>query len=374
MDDVSDFIRDIGTNDETCYQYGAIDGTCGNACANWRDTASSIDSWFYVDNTVNDIKTAIYNYGPVVSTFIVYSDFYSYRSGVYTYTWGPREGGHAIIVTGWDDANSCFIVKNSWNTGWGESGYFRIAYTELTNNVEFGFITISYHSDTDISSPPIANAGVDQTVNENQLVTLDGSDSYDSDGKIISYFWEQINGTTVTLSAPNSIIPTFYYPDTDESLIFQLTVTDDDDLKDTDTCIIKTEEKPYECLTEATRSTDQVDVWYGPHLPTDYKGMVAEVIYRIPEEGNNTMIKLVEVDGLYICSYFDEEFVTYPGRLTRSEAISKAELRWPDIFYNGAELHNGGDWWDAECGDNGSGTCGLEEDGVYKTLGILFPK
>jgi cathepsin L len=36
---------------------------------------------------------------------------------------------HAVLVVGWgQDGNTQYlIVKNSWGTGWGEGGYFRVA-------------------------------------------------------------------------------------------------------------------------------------------------------------------------------------------------------------------------------------------------------
>ena len=74
----------------------------------------------------------------------VYTDFYSYGSGVYSYAYGSLQGSHAILIVGYDDSGQYFSVKNSWGTGWGESGYFRIAYSQLTNQVGFGKWTIAY--------------------------------------------------------------------------------------------------------------------------------------------------------------------------------------------------------------------------------------
>jgi C1A family cysteine protease len=37
-------------------------------------------------------------------------------------------GGHCVEIIGYDDNLGCWICKNSWGTGWGEAGYFRIAY------------------------------------------------------------------------------------------------------------------------------------------------------------------------------------------------------------------------------------------------------
>jgi hypothetical protein len=64
----------------------------------------------------------IYTSGPVITAFDVYSDFFSYHGGVYSYVSGEKQGGHAVLIVGWNDLDSAFIVKNSWGTGWGESG------------------------------------------------------------------------------------------------------------------------------------------------------------------------------------------------------------------------------------------------------------
>ncbi|MBI4743555.1 MAG: PD40 domain-containing protein, partial [Actinobacteria bacterium] len=85
---------------------------------------------------------------------------------------------------------------------------------------------------------PAANAGVDQTVNENTTVNLDGTGSSDPDGNTLSYNWKQTAGTpAVTLNSPNSATPSFTAPEvtTDTILTFQLTVNDGKDGTATDT-------------------------------------------------------------------------------------------------------------------------------------------
>ncbi|MEW6080098.1 MAG: DUF1566 domain-containing protein, partial [Thermodesulfobacteriota bacterium] len=85
--------------------------------------------------------------------------------------------------------------------------------------------------------PPVADAGEDRVVAVNTNVALDGSDSYDPDGAITAYLWEQTEGPTVTLSDPAAIKPTFNVPADalGAALIFRLTVTDTNGASDTDT-------------------------------------------------------------------------------------------------------------------------------------------
>ena len=147
IDGASDFLRDAGAPLESCLRYTATEGSCGNACAGWQNYSYRITDWRWVTTdspTVDDLKNALNTYGPLTTTMDVYEDFYHYISGVYSYVSGSYQGGHAILLVGYDDAGQYFIVKNSWGTGWGEAGYFKIAYSELANLVSFGYFTIAY--------------------------------------------------------------------------------------------------------------------------------------------------------------------------------------------------------------------------------------
>lgn len=141
-------MRDTGLPLESCYPYTATDGVCTYACTNWQSSAYKIHDWSWVvpygtTPTTAALKNALYTYGPLATTMAVYSDFFNYSSGVYKYTSGYLAGYHAIIIVGYNDSSQYFIVKNSWGAGWGEQGYFRIAYSELTSATQFGYETIA---------------------------------------------------------------------------------------------------------------------------------------------------------------------------------------------------------------------------------------
>jgi len=85
---------------------------------------------------------------------------------------------------------------------------------------------------------PIANAGPDQTVQANTLVSLDGTASYDNDGDTLSYKWTQIKGPEiVNLSDSNISKPTFT-PTKVGVYEFELIVNDGKDNSEPDNAII----------------------------------------------------------------------------------------------------------------------------------------
>ncbi|MDH5544704.1 MAG: S8 family serine peptidase [Gammaproteobacteria bacterium] len=81
---------------------------------------------------------------------------------------------------------------------------------------------------------PTVNAGTDQNVLGNALVNLSGTAS-DPDGGTLSYSWTQTAGTTVLINNANTLTPSFYAPNTTETLTFKLTVTDDSGQSASDT-------------------------------------------------------------------------------------------------------------------------------------------
>jgi fibronectin type 3 domain-containing protein len=67
----------------------------------------------------------------VAAAICVGPNFSTYRSGVFTTDEKASCNGginHAILLTGWDDSTQSWILRNSWGTGWGESGYMKIRW------------------------------------------------------------------------------------------------------------------------------------------------------------------------------------------------------------------------------------------------------
>lgn len=121
---------DKGVATEECYPYTAGDQDCAGLDPNWRDSRAVVTHWQDISGNPAAMKRAIAQYGSIVACLYVYQDFYAYRSGVYRQTGGELAGGHCVTLVGYDDVEGCWIGKNSWGTGWGDQGFFRIAYGE----------------------------------------------------------------------------------------------------------------------------------------------------------------------------------------------------------------------------------------------------
>ncbi len=101
-------------------------------------------------------------------------------------------------------------------------------------------------SEVNANLSPTAFAGEDQIVHQQVLVTLTGTGT-DSDGTITTFSWQQVAGNTVSLSADNTDIVNFTSlpHNVEETLTFELTVTDDEGASAVDTIFV-TVSKPQE--------------------------------------------------------------------------------------------------------------------------------
>ena len=135
-----DYIRDTGIVSDACLPYTSGSGRVA-ACP-FKGGKTTCKSGTYrkyrvsshsQHTTISAAKKALSTQGPLEAGFDVYDDFMSYSGGVYRRTSNSLLGGHAVKVVGWGkdtDGTEYWIVANSWNTSWGERGFFRIAFGE----------------------------------------------------------------------------------------------------------------------------------------------------------------------------------------------------------------------------------------------------
>ncbi|KAL9874049.1 cathepsin B [Glossina fuscipes] len=83
---------------------------------------------YSISKNVHDIQEEIMSNGPVEGAFTVYEDLILYKDGVYEHVHGKELGGHAIRIIGWGVEKDIpyWLIANSWNTDWGNNGFFKI--------------------------------------------------------------------------------------------------------------------------------------------------------------------------------------------------------------------------------------------------------
>lgn len=86
--------------------------------------------------TVEEIKNVLANNKPVIVGVEIFLDFLNVSKenpivklpSTYTYS----SGNHALLIMGYNNETSSFLIKNSFGTSWGDNGYAWIPYTYIT--------------------------------------------------------------------------------------------------------------------------------------------------------------------------------------------------------------------------------------------------
>jgi C1A family cysteine protease len=131
LDSSMNLLRNVGTANESDCPYRAQHVQCPAHAKG----VHRIGGWSRTTDA-NTIKQALHSHGPVYVGFAVMGDFQHYGGGYYEHSWGNVMGYHAVAIVGYDSIG--WKVKNSWGSGWGEGGYFRIKYSQMHNAVQFG--------------------------------------------------------------------------------------------------------------------------------------------------------------------------------------------------------------------------------------------
>ncbi len=106
-----------------------------------------------VARNVADIKSALEDGYPVMASFTLCQSFANVRQGfvpmpseeeISESAGDPenKHSAHAMVIVGFNDRISSFLVRNSWGPGWGDGGYCYIPYSYVENERLLNFACI----------------------------------------------------------------------------------------------------------------------------------------------------------------------------------------------------------------------------------------
>jgi len=121
-----------------------------------------VEEWDYITwawgmPDIDDLKWAIYHYGPVACVIDAGDGFIppfaAYDGGIFNACeTPPYTYNHMVVLIGWNDnegSEGIWYLRNSWGTGWGENGYMRIEYGCSGVGTGATWLDYSYYLDYD---------------------------------------------------------------------------------------------------------------------------------------------------------------------------------------------------------------------------------
>ncbi len=119
-----EYAQSKGVFHETSYPYTAKTETCKDAI----EPAIRIKSFRVVRTKDLSRFLARLKQTPLAIAFWVAGDFFDYVSGVYDGAGcaGKTSINHAVLAVGYSFSGRYVKFKNSWGTGWGDGGYFKM--------------------------------------------------------------------------------------------------------------------------------------------------------------------------------------------------------------------------------------------------------
>ncbi|GEM_PF-579151 len=175
------------------------------------------------------------------------------------------------------------------------------------------------------NSPPTSIAGEDFSYTDpSAMLNLDGSESFDQDGSISSYSWEQVSGKSIiTIDNPNAEMTSLSDVAKGE-YIFRLTITDNDGASSVDDLLVKIDALPQMVSADDISHLQEIKSWPNPadgfihfEVPNlqggeDLEITIVDILGRVVENQNYEQVAnsnhLVSIDisslviGTYLCS------------------------------------------------------------------------
>lgn len=167
-------------------------------CSNGTGSASATVS-ISVQNTAPGVSAGGNMVVDAGTKITLHADGTDSNEDALTYKW-TKVSGPSVTLPGLSQQNIAFTPTNS---GWYK---FTVQCSDGVNTSAASQILIRVNG---TYRAPTANAGMDQVIPKGTLVTLNGADSLDPNGRSLRYSWVQVSGPAGTLSGANTVKPSF---------------------------------------------------------------------------------------------------------------------------------------------------------------------
>lgn len=211
-----DFLTKTGTASEADCPYST-----GFGCTT-KDSAVPVyklANWGYVGNDSNipsdaDLKAAILAHGPLAVGVAAGGEWDSYQGGNAVIT-GGWQVNHEVVIEGWDDSKSAWLVANSWGSSWGNNGRCWVGYGTGQIGTGAAFASINAPAPTPAPVPvpvppsPVPTPSPGPTPDPSPSVLTNVIPVYSSDG--FAYFTVQASSASQFIkipAAPPAQLPT----------------------------------------------------------------------------------------------------------------------------------------------------------------------
>lgn len=108
------------------------------------NSAAYLKNAYFSDYSINAMKKLLVANKAVTVMYNAQNAYYNASTAAYSYPTSTKSVNHVVTVVGWDDnysaknfrtsskvtGDGAWIVKNSWGTDWGKSGYFYMSYED----------------------------------------------------------------------------------------------------------------------------------------------------------------------------------------------------------------------------------------------------
>ena len=183
---------------------------------------------------------------------------------------------------------------------------------------------------------PIANAGENEIVNPGSAVVLDGSGSYDVDGQIVSFRWQQISGDSVFIIYPDSAIAQFIMPE-DGFVDIKLTIVDNEGKPETDTVSFVVNQAP------VADAGGDIEVGYSVVVLLDGSGSTdenSEIIGYLWEQLSGEVVSLFSSDQQVATIYTPETNTTLSFSLAVFDEQGLSDKDTITVFVSSLSVFN----------------------------------